>query len=423
VTAGASSFDVVAEGEGGERVPRVPGLGLAVGAVVHFAHEKSLPTALEGWATAGVTREALEPILVYCAEQRCKADDASCPGCKLRTERQGLTSFDDFVAQYAQITFEHSALKLPGAGTATLQAESLESLAKSWAGEEYWFWARRVLRKLRHGIRRAGQSGAPPEPGRAAPVVVLVRPQLADNIGMVARAMANFGLEELRIVDPRDGWPNEKARIAASGANFIIDAAQSCATFEEGVAGLNWICATSARQRDLAKPVLTPEQAIAEMRERLAAGQRCGILFGPERNGLETLEIANADALVMAPVNPNFASLNLAQAVLLTSYEWMKQAGGGTLGRVTTYEEPVQPGLRLRGSMPAGKEDLLALFEHLEGELEAQGFFASPEKRPSVVQNVRSMFTRMGATEQEIRTLRGIVKALVHGKRARRSRP
>ena len=423
MTLGPSPLDVAANTEGTERTPYVPALGVPVAAIVHVAHEQTLTAALDRWAAADLDRTALEPILVYCAEQRCKADDATCPGCKLRTEKLGLRSFDDFVAQYSEITFKGSAIKLPGSGTGIIEAESLESLAKTWAGEEYWFWARRVLRKLRHGIRRASQSGAPPELGRAAPVVVLIRPQLADNIGRVARAMANFGLEELRIVDPRDGWPNEKARIAASGANFIIDAAQSYATFDQGVAGLNWVCATSARQRDLAKPVLTPEQAIAEMRERLAAGQRCGILFGPERNGLETLEIANADALVMAPVNPNFASLNLAQAVLLSSYEWMKQAGGGTLGRVTTYEQPVQPGLRLRGSVPAGKDDLLALFDHLEAELEAQGFFSSPEKRPSVMQNIRSMFTRMGATEQEIRTLRGIVKALVHGKRARGSRP
>jgi tRNA/rRNA methyltransferase len=138
---------------------------------------------------------------------------------------------------------------------------------------------------------------------------------------------------------------------------------------------------------------------------------------------LETLEIANADALVMAPVNPNFASLNLAQAVLLLTYEWMKQAGGGTLGRVTTYETPVEPGLRLRGSQPAGKEALLSLFTHLEAELDAAGFFTAPEKRPSTVQNIRSMLTRMGATEQEIRTLRGIVKALAHGRGTRRQSP
>jgi tRNA/rRNA methyltransferase len=240
---------------------------------------------------------------------------------------------------------------------------------------------------------------------------------------MVARAMANFGLEHLRLVAPRDGWPNEKARIAASGANFIIDGAEAFPAFEPAMAGLNWVGATTARQRDLAKPVLTPEQAVAEMRRRLAEGQRCGIVFGPERNGLETGEVANADAIVMAPVNPSFASLNLAQAVLLVSYEWMKQTGGGALGRVTTYEAPIAPGLRTRGSPPAAREDLIAFFEHLEGELDAGGFFTAPDKRPSVVQNLRSMFVRAGATEQEIRTLRGIVKALAHPKGLRRRAP
>jgi tRNA/rRNA methyltransferase len=254
-------------------------------------------------------------------------------------------------------------------------------------------------------------------------VIILVRPQLADNIGMVARAMANFGLEQLRLIAPRDGWPNEKARIAASGANLIVDEAEAYPTLAEGLAGLNWVCATTARQRDLAKPVLTPEQAVAEMRSRTGEGQRCGILFGPERNGLETEEIANADAAVMVPVNPNFASLNLAQAALLMGYEWMKTGSAGTLGRVTTYEQPVQPGLRTRGSPPATKEELLGFFEQLERELEAQGFFSPPEKRPNMVQNMRTMFTRMQATEQEIRTLRGIVKALVYGKGTGRRSP
>jgi tRNA/rRNA methyltransferase len=404
-------------------VPTVSGTETPVAAVVRACHEKTIDVGLAELAAPGLDRATLEPILTYCAEQRCKADDATCPGCRMRMERLGLRTFDDFVAHHGEIRFESSALSLRGRGIETLTAESLEQLAKTWAGEEYWFWARRVLRKLRHGIRRARQSGAPPPGAGTMPVFVLVRPQLADNIGMVARALANFGLDELRLVAPRDGWPNEKARIAASGANFIIDAAQSFTTFEEGLAGLHWVAATSARQRDLAKPVLTPEQAVAEMRRRMAEGQRCGILFGPERNGLETEEIANADAVVMAPVNPTFASLNLAQAALLVGYEWMKQAGSGTLGRVTTYEEALQPGLRTRGSRPATKEELLGFFEHIERELDAQGFFKPPEKRPSMVQNMRTMFTRMGATEQEIRTLRGIVKALVQAKGPGRESP
>jgi tRNA/rRNA methyltransferase len=397
----------------------VPALDASVGAIVHAAHEQGIAAAFARWGEPGLDAASLEPILTYCAEQGCAADDATCPGCRMRTEKLGLKSFDDFVAQYAEITFERSHLRLPGSGSGTLRAPSLEYLARTWAGEEYWFWARRCLRKLRHGIRRAGQSGAPPSEVGNSPVLILVRPQLADNIGMVARAMANFGLEHLRLVEPRDGWPNEKARIAASGANFIIDGAEAYTGFEEALSGLNWVCATTARQRDLAKVVLTPEQAVKEMVDRLGQGQRCGILFGPERNGLETGEIADADAVVMAPVNPNFASLNLAQAVLLLSYEWMKQSGAGTLGRVTTYEAAIEPGLRTRGSPPAGREALLGLFHQLEAELDQSGFFTAPDKRPTVVQNLRSMLIRMGATEQEIRTLRGIVKALVNPRRRR----
>ena len=403
--------------------PRVAGSELSVAAIVHACHEKTIDAGLAGLAVAGLDRTSLEPILTYCAERRCEADNATCPGCRLRLDMLGIKSLDDFVARHAEITFPGSPLRITGAGTSTLSAISLEQLAKTWAGEEYWFWARRVIRKLRFGVRRAERTGEPPAGMGEAPVLILVRPQLVDNIGMTARAMANFGLSELRLVDPRDGWPNEKARIAASGANFIIDGAQSFTALKDALAGLHWVCATTARQRDLAKIILTPEQAIAEMQRRMADGQRCGILFGPERNGLETEEIANADAAIMAPVNPSFASLNLAQAVLLMSYEWMKQAKGGTLGRVTTYEAPVEPGLRTRGSPPATKEELIGLFEQLEQELDRSGFFTAPEKRPSVVQNLRSLLTRMGATEQEVRTLRGIVKALTGGKLTRRESP
>ena len=407
----------------GQCVPLVARLDVPVAGIVEDAHEKGIAAAMAQWSAFGVDQANLEPILTYCAEQRCQDDGATCPGCRMRTASLGLKTLDDFIAQYAEVQVKHGGPRIPAPGRGSFATSSLAALAKTWAGEEYWFWARRVLRKLRHGIRRAAQSGAPPETESSSPVFILVRPQLADNIGMVARAMANFGLEHLRLVAPRDGWPNEKARIAASGANFIIDGAEACDTFEDGLSGLNWVAATTARQRDLAKPVLTPEQAVAEIRRRLAQGQRCGIVFGPERNGLETGEIANADAAIMAPVNPNFASLNLAQAVLLLSYEWMKQSGTGTLGRVTTFEHALQPGLRLRGSQPANKEELIAFFAHLERELDDSGFFTAPDKRPSVVQNLRSMFARMGATEQEIRTLRGIIKALAHSRGRRRQLP
>jgi tRNA/rRNA methyltransferase len=407
----------------GHLVPLVARLGIPVARLVDDVHEKGIATATAQWSAAGIDQAGLEPVLTYCAEQRCKSDGATCPGCRMRTAKLGLKTLDDFIAQYAEVEANDSGVRVAARGHGSFTTGSLEALAKSWAGEEYWFWARRVLRKLRHGIRRATRSGAPPAAEDSSPVFILVRPQLVDNIGMVARAMANFGLEHLRLVAPRDGWPNEKARIAASGANFIIDGADAYDTLEAGLSGLNWVAATTARQRDLAKPVLTPEQAIAEMRRRLAQGQRCGIVFGPERNGLETGEIANADVAVMAPVNPNFASLNLAQAVLLLSYEWMKQSGSGTLGRVTTYEQALEQGLRLRGSQPANKEELIAFFAHLEHELDESGFFTAPDKRPSVVQNLRSMFVRMGATEQEIRTLRGIIKALAHSRGRLRQLP
>lgn len=414
---------VIVEDEKRQRVPTAAGLDVPVSAVVAAAYEQGHSEALAGWAPAGLSQEAIEQVLVYCAERRCETAAATCPGCRLRMEALGIRSLDEYVNRHEEVQFVNSAVRLSGAGSGIATAYSLDVLAKTWAGEEYWFWARRVLRKLRHGIRRASRSGAPPQDGDNTPVLILVRPQLADNIGMVARAMANFGLEHLRLVEPRDGWPNEKARIAASGANFIIDGAEAHPNFEDALTGLNWVCATTARQRDLAKQVLTPEQAVVEMRKRISEGQRCGVIFGPERNGLETSEIANADAMVLAPVNPSFASLNLAQAVLLLSYEWMKQAGSGTLGRVTTYEAPVEPGLRMRGSRPAGREELTAFFAHLERELDASGFFSSPEKRPSVIQNLRSMFVRMGATEQEIRTLRGIVKALAHSRGTPRKLP
>src|SRR5262249_56045813 len=146
--------------------------------------------------------------------RRCKSEDATCPGCRLRTEQLGLQTLDDFIASHAKIEFTASALSLRGRGTQTMTAPSLEHLAKTWAGEEYWFWARRVLRKLRHGIRRADQSGGPDGEVGDAPVVILVRPQLADNIGMVARAMANFGLQDLRLVDPPDGCPTPQPPLA-----------------------------------------------------------------------------------------------------------------------------------------------------------------------------------------------------------------
>ena len=191
----------------------------------------------------------------------------------------------------------------------------------------------------------------------------------------------------------------------------------------EGIGDLNWVAATTARQRDLRKPVMNPLEAVAEMQMRIARGERCGILFGRERNGLESDEVAVADALVMIPVNSRFASLNLAQSVLILGYEWMRASGRATLGRVTTYEQPVESGLRMGESRPANKEELLGLFEHLERELDQLGFFNPPHKRQMMVRNLRSLLTRTGATEQEVRTLRGVVAVLANGKGRGRKAP
>ncbi len=397
--------------EGEPRFRNIP-----LSSIVQACHEKTVDAGLAALAIPGLDRETLEPVLTYCAELRCEADAVTCPGCKRRTEAQGITTLDDFIAQHEEIVVGDGSVRLKGSGTGRLSTPALAALEKTWSGENYWFWARRVLRKLRHGIRRAHIRGNAIAPPGTTPSVILIEPQLPDNIGMVARACANFGLDDLRLVDPRDGWPNEKARIAASGANYVIDDAAAYDTFDAALSDLNWVCATTARQRDLRKPVLTPEEAVGEMRKRITAGQRCGVIFGRERNGLETHEVARADAVVMIPVNSRFASLNLAQAVLILGYEWMRHSEQATLGRVTTFEQALRPGLYLGDQVPATREELTGFFEHLERELERQGFFSSPDKRPSVVNNLRTMFLRAEPTGQEVKTLRGIVATLVKGK-------
>ncbi|MGE0697729.1 MAG: RNA methyltransferase [Hyphomicrobiaceae bacterium] len=403
--------------------PHLVGTGISVGAVVHACHERSIVEGLARLAVPGLDRGSVEPVLTYCAELRCEADAATCPGCKRRTEAQGLHTLDDFVRAHAEVVVGDGSVRLVGRGTGTVHTPALAALEKSWSGENYWFWARRVIRKLRHGIRRAHIQGEAFAGSGETPTVILMEPQLPDNIGMVARAMANFGLDELRLVAPRDGWPNEKARIAASGANFVIDDGRAYGTLAEATGDLNWVAATTARQRDLRKPVMTPVEAVAEMRARIARGERCGILFGRERNGLETDEVAGADALVMIPVNSRFASLNLAQSVLILAYEWLRTSGAATLGRVTTYETPQAPGLDLGDTRPATKAELEGFFIHLEEELGNLGFFNPAHRRQAMTRNLRTMFTRMGATEQEVRTLRGIVVALVNGKGRGRKRP
>jgi tRNA/rRNA methyltransferase len=406
-------------------IPTVAG-GCSLAALVEACHERTIDVALADAALVppgpgAVTRTDLEGILTYCAELRCAEAGATCPGCKRRTRALGIDSLDGWLARFGEVVVGAGALRVEGPGTGRETVASLDALARTWAGEEYWYWARRVLRKLRYGVRRAHISGEPSDGEPATPVVVLMEPQLPDNIGMVARAMGNFALDTLRLVAPRDGWPNEKARIAASGANYVVDDATAHATLAEAVADLQWVCATTARQRDMRKPVMTPEQAVAEMRRRTAAGERCGMLFGRERNGLETGEIATCDAIVMIPVSASFASLNLAQAVLILGYEWMRTSPVASLGRVTTYERPKATGLDLGTNRRATKAEIDGFLGHLEGELTRLGFFDPPHRASLVMQNVATMIVRAEPTEQEVRTLRGIVATLAHGKgRARK---
>ena len=244
----------------------------------------------------------------------------------------------------------------------------------------------------------------------AAPAVVLVAPQLGENIGMAARAMLNCGLMDLRLVAPRDGWPNPAAINAASGATVVLDRARLYATTAEALADLQVVYAATARERGMTKPVVTPRRAAAEIRAKAAAGIRCGLLFGPEAKGLANDDIALADAILMAPLNPGFSSLNLAQAVLLIGYEWFQ------LGIDAPERRLVMPENRA----PATKDELRHLFEHLEYELEACGFLHSEQKRPVMVRNLRNMLQRAELTDQEVRTLRGAIKGLVEGKARRK---
>lgn len=260
--------------------------------------------------------------------------------------------------------------------------------------------------------RRSRISASKPAKG-LAPAIILVEPQLGENIGFTARAMANFGLTELRLVAPRDGWPNDKARAAAAGADGIIDGAKLYPNIESAVGDLNFLLATTARPRGMVKPVLTPERAAGELAARRGKGERTGVLFGPERSGLGNDVVALADAVVTAPVDPSFASLSLPQAVLLIAYEWLQaQHLHPPLGRATEHGGPAEEGLDLAGGRPATRAELLALFEHLEGELDRSGFLRPPEKRPTMVRAIRNMFHRMGASEQDVRTWRGIVASL-----------
>ncbi len=248
------------------------------------------------------------------------------------------------------------------------------------------------------------------------PCVILVRPQLAVNIGMCARAMANFGLSDMRIVAPRDDWktsgPHKKgAQAAASGAVYILEGARLFDSVPEAIADLGYVWATTARERGQGKPILAPEAAMGECFARLVRGEKHGILFGPERTGLENDEVTLADAIITFPVNPAYASLNLAQAVLLTGYEWMRASKG--------VAPPFQP---VERSPPASREAVLSFFDYLETELDKTGFFRPPGKQPVMRRNMRNIFHRIGLTEQDVRTLRGAIVRLVEGPRGVRKK-
>lgn len=234
------------------------------------------------------------------------------------------------------------------------------------------------------------------------PVIILVEPQLGENIGMVARAMANFGLAELRLVNPRDGWPNEKARAAASRADHVIDAVAVFPDLASALADLNFVFATTARERDGFKEVRGPVEAGRALRARSVSGQRTGIMFGRERFGLYNEEVGLADEIVTFPVDPGFSSLNIAQAVLLMSYEWMKSG----------LESETQTNFSGPEMAPATKQQLQGLFDHLEAALESRGYFRPAPKKPKMVDNLRAVLTRAGFHEPELKVLRGVVASL-----------
>lgn len=239
------------------------------------------------------------------------------------------------------------------------------------------------------------------------PVIILVRPQLAENIGMCARAMANFGLSEMRLVAPRDGWP-QKTRMkkgaisAAAGATSILEQARLFDDLPSAIADLHHVYATTARFRGQAKPVHAPAAAMSEAQGRITQGQSIGVMFGAERTGLDNDEVGLASALITFPVNPDFASLNLAQAVLLTGYEWFRASRGDALPFAMPELSP-----------PAKQDTLHAFFSYFEAHLDRAGYFFPESKRPIMVRNLRNIFHRLGPSEQDIRSLRGAIDWLL----------
>lgn len=235
----------------------------------------------------------------------------------------------------------------------------------------------------------------------ANPAIILISPQMGENIGTAARAMLNCGLTDLRLVGPRDGWPNVKAERAAVGAFEMMPPVQVFEKTEDALKDFTYVYATTARDRDMVKPVVTARFAAGEAREKISAGGKIGFMFGAERMGLVNDDVALADAVLTVPLNPDFTSLNLAQAVLLVGYEWF-QAGDAT--------PPMQ--IDMNGGELATKEQVHAFFAHFERELDACGFLRNEAARPTMVRNLRNMWSRAHLTEQEVRTLHGVIKEL-----------
>jgi tRNA/rRNA methyltransferase len=234
------------------------------------------------------------------------------------------------------------------------------------------------------------------------PVIVLVRPQLGENIGKSARAMLNFGLTEMRLVAPRDGWPNPSAGPAASGADVVLERAQVFETVQEAIADCSLVYASTVRRRELVMPVLTPEA----MATAIAESSRSAILFGAERSGLETDEVALANAIVTVPINPEFGSLNLAQAVILLAYEWSK-----------TSDLAVPPEKELEPPAPQGEVE--GLITQLETTLEDKGYFHPPSRTQATKNTLRTIFTKTGWSSREVKAVRGVVRALAEPARRR----
>ncbi|GLQ34406.1 tRNA (cytidine/uridine-2'-O-)-methyltransferase TrmJ [Amylibacter marinus] len=233
------------------------------------------------------------------------------------------------------------------------------------------------------------------------PTVILVEPQMGENIGAAARAMWNFGLDRMRIINPRDGWPNPKAQAMASGAGRVMDAVQVHERTETALEDLNFTFATTARSRDLTKLVVTPERAMEMTHSMIAEGQKVGVMFGPERSGLANEDIVQANALISVPVNPAFASLNLAQCVLLLAYEWRRLAG-----------TDAPSFMEMAGTDFASGLEVQKLGERMEEALGARGFFWPEDKAESMILTLRNMLSRLNMTQADIRVFHGIIKTM-----------